>query len=110
MMAAASEYIYAQKNTAFNPAAAKPQLGLPQTKVMVLGISHLDAASAEFQLAWLEPLLCRLRAYNPQIVLTEALPGEQVMGLDAYAAYHGDAGKYAGQRWKWRKQPRPNCI
>lgn len=96
MMAATSEYIYAQKNTAFNPAAAKPQLGLPQTKVMVLGISHLDAASAEFQLAWLEPLLCRLRAYNPQIVLTEALPGEQVMGLDAYAAYHGDAGKYAG--------------
>ncbi|GEN75308.1 hypothetical protein CHA01nite_10480 [Chryseobacterium hagamense] len=91
-----SEFIDAQKNTAFDPAAAKKQLGLPQTKVMVLGISHLDAASARFQVAWLEPLLCRLRTYDPQVILTEALSGEQVMGLDAYAAYHGDAGKYAG--------------
>lgn len=96
LLLATSESMYAQRNKAFDPAAAKPQLGLPQTKVMVLGISHLDAASAKFQLAWLEPLLCRLRAYNPQVILTEALPGEQVMGLDAYAAYHGDAGKYAG--------------
>ncbi|WP_342645455.1 DUF5694 domain-containing protein [Mucilaginibacter sp. CSA2-8R] len=87
---------HAQKNKAFNPAAAKKQLGLPPTKVMVLGVWHLDAASSKFQTAWLEPVLCRLRAYNPQVILTEALPGEQVMGLDAYAAYHGDAGKYAG--------------
>lgn len=90
------EFAYAQNNTLFNPAAAKPQLGLPPTKVMVLGISHLDAASGKFQVAWLEPLLCRLRTYNPQVILTEAMPGEQIMGLDAYAAYHGDAGKYAG--------------
>lgn len=80
----------------FNPAAVKSKLGLPPTQVMVLGISHLDAASSKFQTAWLEPLLCRLRSYNPQVILTEALPGEQVMGLDAYSAYHGDAGKYAG--------------
>ncbi|RZM30221.1 MAG: hypothetical protein EOO88_01600, partial [Pedobacter sp.] len=86
----------AQKNKPFDPAGAKPKLGIAQTKVMVLGITHLDAASSKFQLAWLEPLMCRLRAYNPQVILTEALPGEQVMGLDAYAAYHGDAGKYAG--------------
>ncbi|WPO81938.1 DUF5694 domain-containing protein [Chryseobacterium sp. JJR-5R] len=96
LMFTSIEFVYAQENKLFNPAAAKPQLGLPQTKVMVLGISHLDAASGKFQVAWLEPLLCRLRAYNPQVILTEALPGEQVMGLDAYAAYHGDAGKYAG--------------
>jgi hypothetical protein len=90
------EFTHAQENKLFNPAAVKQKLGLQQTKVMVLGISHLDAASAKFQTAWLEPLLCRLRFYNPQVILTEALPGEQVMGLDAYAAYHGDAGKYAG--------------
>lgn len=90
------EFTYAQENKLFNPAAVKQKLGLPQTKVMVLGISHLDATSAKFQTAWLEPLLCRLRFYNPQVILTEALSGEQVMGLDAYAAYHGDAGKYAG--------------
>lgn len=63
---------------------------------MVLGIWHLDAASKNFQTAWLEPVLCRLRAYNPQVILTEALPGEQVMGLDAYAPYHGNASMYAG--------------
>jgi hypothetical protein len=89
-------FTHAQKNKTFNPAAAKQQLGLPKTKVMVLGIWHLDAASSKFQVAWLEPILCRLRLYNPQVILTEALAGEQVMGLDAYAAYHGDAGKYAG--------------
>ncbi|CAM3931818.1 DUF5694 domain-containing protein [Mucilaginibacter galii] len=96
LMLTNSAFTQAQKNNLFNPAGAKQQLGLPPTKVMVLGITHLDAASSKFQLAWLEPLLCRLRAYNPQVILTEALPGEQVMGLDAYAAYHGDAGKYAG--------------
>ncbi|RZJ60807.1 MAG: hypothetical protein EOO45_24010 [Flavobacterium sp.] len=86
----------AQQTKVFDPAGFKQQLGLAQTKVMVLGISHLDAASSKFKLAWLDPLLCRLRTYNPQVILTEALPGEQVIGLDAYAAYHGDAGKYAG--------------
>lgn len=80
----------------FDPASAKPQLALAPTKVMILGIEHLDAASDSFQLAWLEPVLCRLRAYRPNVILTEAMPGEQVMGLDAYAAYHGTAGRYAG--------------
>ncbi len=89
-------FTQAQKSKPFNPAGAKQKLGLPPTKVMVLGVWHLDAASSKFQTAWLEPVLCRLRAYNPQVILTEALPGEQVMGLDAYAPYHGDAGKYAG--------------
>jgi hypothetical protein len=62
----------------------------------VLGMGHLDTASDSFQIAWLEPVLCRLRAYRPNVILTEALPGEQVMGLEAYAAYHGTAGRYAG--------------
>ncbi|MDJ0364366.1 DUF5694 domain-containing protein [Hymenobacter sp. H14-R3] len=63
---------------------------------MVFGLGHLDTAPATFQLAWLEPVLCRLRAYQPDIILTEAMSGEQVMGLDAYAAYHGTASQYAG--------------
>lgn len=90
------ELTYAQKSELFNPAAAKQQLALPPTKIMVLGVWHLDAASSKFQLTWLDPILCRLRAYKPDVILTEALPGEQVIGLDTYAAYHGDAGKYAG--------------
>jgi hypothetical protein len=63
---------------------------------MIFGLPHLDSAPAAFQVAWLAPVLCRLRAYQPDLILTEALSGEQVMGLEAYAAYHGDAGKYAG--------------
>ena len=90
------EAIQAQENEFFNPAGAKQQLALPPTRVMVFGVWHLDAASTNFQLAWLEPILCRLRNYKPDVILTEALPSEQVMGLDAYAAYHGDAGNYAG--------------
>jgi len=71
-------------------------LALPRTKVMVLGLGHLDTAPPSFRTSWLDPVLCRLRDYDPDVVLTEAMPGEQVMMLDAYAAYHGDAGKYGG--------------
>jgi hypothetical protein len=78
------------------PAGTRPRLALPPTKVMVFGVGHLDNASAKFQVAWLAPVLCRLGAYKPDIILTEAMPGEQLMGLDAYAAYHGDAGRYGG--------------
>jgi len=81
---------------AFDPAAAKQKLAIAPTKVMIFGLDHLDTAPATFQIAWLEPVLCRLRGYKPDLILTEALSGEQVMGLEAYAAYHGDAGKYAG--------------
>ena len=87
---------YAQKQKPFDPASAKPTLGIPPTKVMVFGVWHLDAAADSFKVAWLEPVLCRLRTYKPDVILTEAMPGEQVMGLDAYAAYHGKAGAYAG--------------
>ncbi|MEJ7663539.1 MAG: DUF5694 domain-containing protein [Hymenobacter sp.] len=80
----------------FDPALAKAQLVLAPTKVMILGLGHLDNASAKFQVAWLEPVLCRLRAYKPAIILTEAMSGEQVMNLEAYAAYHGNATRYAG--------------
>lgn len=80
----------------FDPAKAKQKLAIAPTKVMIFGLTHLDTAPATFQTAWLEPVLCRLRTYKPDLILTEALSGEQVMGLEAYAAYHGDAGKYAG--------------
>ncbi|MGI4736088.1 MAG: DUF5694 domain-containing protein [Janthinobacterium lividum] len=80
----------------FDPAGAKQKLALAPTKVLIFGLTHLDAAPATFQVAWLEPVLCRLRTYQPDLILTEALSGEQVMGLEAYGAYHGDAGKYAG--------------
>lgn len=80
----------------FDPAGAKQKLAIAPTKVMIFGLTHLDTAPATFQVAWLEPVLCRLRTYKPDLILTEALSGEQVMGLEAYAAYHGDAGKYAG--------------
>ena len=92
----------------FDPALAKQQLAIAPTKVMVFGIDHLDNTSASFKVAWLEPVLCRLRAYNPDIILTEAMSGEQVMGLDAYAAYHGNATRYAGPTLEMAKAAQTN--
>jgi hypothetical protein len=94
--ASASRSRTTSEQAPFNPAATKQQLATAPTQVMVLGLSHLDGASSKFQLAWLEPVLCRLRAYKPGVILTEAMSGEQVMLLEAYAAYHGTAGRYAG--------------
>lgn len=91
------------ESTPFDPALAKPQLAIAPTKVLVFGVRHLDNVSAKFQVAWLEPVMCRLRAYRPDVILTEALSGEQVMELEAYAAYHGDAGRYAGPTLKMAK-------
>ena len=87
----------------FDPAAAKAQLVLPPTKIIIFGLGHLDRASPKFQTAWLEPVLCRLRVYKPDVILTEAMSGEQIMSLDAYAAYHGDAIKYAGSSLEMAK-------
>lgn len=92
----------------FEPSAVKDQLATPTTKVMIFGLGHLDDAPEGFQTAWLEPVLCRLRAYKPDVILTEAMSGEQVMALDAYSAYHGDAGKYAGPTLEMAKTAQAN--
>lgn len=94
--ASSRQVLAVSQEAPFDPASAKPQLALAPTKVLIFGVWHLDGASDSFQVAWLEPVLCRLRAYKPDVILTEAMPGEQVMGLDAYSAYHGTAGRYAG--------------
>ena len=81
---------------AFDPRRAKEHLIAPATQVMVLGVSHLDNAPEAFDPAWLEPVMCRLRAYAPDVILTEAMSGEQLAAIDAYKAVRGDAGKWAG--------------
>ncbi|MDF7814037.1 DUF5694 domain-containing protein [Hymenobacter sp. YC55] len=91
-----SQYLPAKGEQPVNPAGAKQKLAIAPTQVMIFGLGHLDTAPASFQVAWLEPVLCRLRAYKPDLILTEAMSGEQIMGLDAYAAYHGTASQYAG--------------
>ena len=93
---------------AFDPMVVKSKLALAPTQAMIFGLDHLDTAPATFQVAWLEPVLCRLRGYKPDLILTEALSGEQVMGLEAYAAYHGDAGKYAGPTLQMAKTAQAN--
>lgn len=82
--------------TPFNPAAARATLAIPPTKIMVFGITHLDGQPKAFDPAWLAPVMCRLRAFGPNMIFTEAMPGEQLAMLDAYKAVHGDAGKWAG--------------
>ncbi|UOQ68930.1 DUF5694 domain-containing protein [Hymenobacter volaticus] len=91
-----AQHLPAKSEQPFDPAVAKPKLALAPTQVMIFGIGHLDTAPASFQVAWLEPVLCRLRTYKPDLILTEAMSGEQIMGLEAYAAYHGTANQYAG--------------
>jgi hypothetical protein len=106
---AASGHPYAtSEQLPFDPAKAKQKLAIAPTKVMIFGLTHLDTAPATFQIAWLEPVLCRLRTYKPDLILTEALSGEQVMDLEAYAAYHGDAGKYAGPTLQMAKTAQTN--
>jgi hypothetical protein len=86
---------------AVEPVHTRQRMALPPTQVMVLGLSHLDGAAKDFETAWLEPVLCRLRAYRPTVVLSEAMSGEEVMHLDSYVAYHGtDPGRYAGPTLK----------
>jgi hypothetical protein len=80
----------------FNPAAARSLLVAPMTKVMVLGTSHLDNAPKNFDPAWLEPVVCRLRAYAPDVILTEAMSGEQLARIEAYKSVRGDAAKWGG--------------
>lgn len=79
-----------------DPVQARSRLIAPATQVMVLGISHLDNAPKAFDPAWLEPVMCRLRAYAPDVILTEAMSGEQLAAIEAYKAVRGDAGKWAG--------------
>ncbi len=81
---------------AFDPARGRSGLIAPATQVMVLGVSHLNNAPKAFDPAWLEPVMCRLRTYAPDVILTEAMSGEQLAGIDAYKAVRGDAGKWAG--------------
>lgn len=80
----------------FDPAAARRRLAMPTTKVMVLGISHLDNAPKAFDPSWLVPVICRLRAFAPDAILIEAMSGEQLAQIDAYKAVRGEAGKWAG--------------
>jgi hypothetical protein len=82
--------------TPFDPATALATLTGPPTRIMVFGITHLDGQPKEFDPAWLSPLMCRLKSFSPNLIFTEAMPGEQLAMLDAYKAVHGDAGKWAG--------------
>ena len=82
--------------TSFNPATAHSTLSVPPTRIMVFGVTHLDGQPKAFDPAWLAPVMCRLKAFGPDLIFTEAMPGEQLAMLDAYKAVHGDAGKWAG--------------
>ncbi len=86
----------AEEKQVFNPASGRSRLAMPATKVMILGISHLDSAPKAFDPAWLGPVMCRLHAFAPDAILIEAMSGEQLAQIDAYKAVRGEAGKWAG--------------
>ena len=96
-LAIVSSVVHAERDAPpFAPASARARLATPPTKVMVLGVSHLDNAPKAFDPAWLAPVMCRLRTFAPGAILIEAMSGEQLAQIDAYKPVHGDAGKWAG--------------
>ncbi|MEO6278254.1 DUF5694 domain-containing protein [Roseateles sp.] len=67
----------------------------PPTRIVVLGTPHLADLATPPDPAWLAPLLDRLAASRPELIVIEAVPGEQCDQLRRLAAlYAGAAGNY----------------
>lgn len=60
----------------------------PRTEVLVLGTPHLSMLPPDFDRAQLEPLLARLKAWRPRMIMVEAVGGAQCDYLRAFAAFY----------------------
>lgn len=79
-------------------------LGGPPTQVMVLGSTHLSGLPKAFDRARFEPLLDRLGAFKPDIIVIEALSGPDCDMLARYdALYPGTAERFCGKADAARK-------
>ncbi|WP_225206663.1 DUF5694 domain-containing protein [Novosphingobium huizhouense] len=67
----------------------------PKTEVLVLGTPHLSMLPPDFDRALLEPLLVRLQAWRPRMIMVEAVGGAQCDYLRTFAAFYpGTAEDY----------------
>jgi hypothetical protein len=86
---------------AFDPRDLQPLVYGQKTQVLVLATPHLSNTPEGFDAAVLEPLLARLAAFNPDIIVIENLSGESIHGLKAYEAiYPESAATYGGRLLK----------
>ncbi|MBI1404634.1 MAG: hypothetical protein GC145_00740 [Caulobacter sp.] len=76
---------------AFDPRREKAGIPGAPTQVLVLGTLHLGQTPRTFKADWLEPLLGRLQAWDPQVITIEGLSGEACAGLKAYEAVYAEA-------------------
>lgn len=86
---------------AFDPRDLQPLVYGQKTQVLVLATPHLSNTPEGFDAAVLEPLLARLAAFNPDIIVIENLSGESIHGLKTYEAiYPESAATYGGRLLK----------
>ena len=64
----------------------------PPSRVLVLGSVHLSDLPASFDPAALDPVIDRLRAFRPDVVTIEAIPGEQCDLARRHPAVYGETG------------------
>lgn len=67
----------------------------PRSEIMVLGTPHLSMLPPEFDRTKLEPLLERLQAWRPKMIMVEGVGGAQCDYLRAFATFYpGTADDY----------------
>jgi len=71
------------------PAALVEEIEGEETRLLVLGSPHLSNAKA-IEEEWLDPLLDRLEAFGPDVILVERMPGWQIEMLAARPDEYGD--------------------
>lgn len=88
----------AQQQHAFDPRSYQHQhVGQP-TQILVIGTAHLSGTPDSFDPAVLEPLLQRLRAFHPDAIAIEALPGRSIAQMWQYRASYPDVARMYGGR------------
>lgn len=79
----------------FDPRDYQPLAEHP-TRVLVLGMTHLNGTPKDWNPGVLKPLLDRLAAFDPDAIMIEALPGESIDTLWRYRQIYPEvAGDYA---------------
>lgn len=68
----------------FDPRDYQARVQGQKTRILVLGTPHLSNAAEGFDPAVLEPVLARLAAYAPDVIVIENLSGESVHALRAW--------------------------
>ena len=81
----------------FDPREYQSRLHGEKTQILVLGSPHLSNAAEGFDPAVLEPVLERLAAYAPDVIVIENLSGESVHALRAWRALYPGAADMFGR-------------